>query len=233
MATPLIRCACFSPLGNTVLRLEICAAHESAYGTKRTIAALQHFGRYWDKSGQWPTAARVIFSVLRPCCRRSFALPRRPQQGLSTASLRPASARLRRIPLRWNRLGEWDRDDGNCKSRIWGSRPALPLRLKTVGAEERGAAPRHVFLTRAVAPYLLTETVGNTPCTPSQQPLRRSAGTRPRSCGRSKPERFQLLRTRTASGRSTPPNCTAFIPHCGAHPCGATICSRTCISRRC
>src|SRR5450759_683266 len=32
--------------------------------------------------------------------------------------------------------------------------------------------PRHVFLTRAVAPYLLTETVGNTPCTPSQQPLR-------------------------------------------------------------
>ncbi len=30
-----------------------------------------------------------------------------------------------------------------------------------------------------------------------------------------------------------PPNCTAFIPHCGAHPCGATICIRNCISRRC
>ena len=43
---------------------------------------------------------------------------------------------------------------------------ALPTRaqlcLKTAGAEERGAAARHVFLTRAVARYLLTETIGNT-----------------------------------------------------------------------
>ena len=86
------------------------------------------------------------------------------------------------------------------------------------------------FLTVAVAPYLLIATVDNTPCTPSQQPLRRSAGTRLRFCVRSMPERLQLLRTRTVSGRSTPPNCTAFTPHCEAHPCGATICSTTCSS---
>ena len=75
----------------------------------------------------------------------------------------------------------------------------------------------HVFLTGVVAPYLLAETVG-TLCTPSQQPLRQSAGIKAQFCGRSMPERFQSLKTRTASGRSIPPNCTAFIPHYGARP---------------
>src|ERR1019366_2085151 len=32
---------------------------------------------------------RVIFSVPRPCCRRFFALPRMPRQGLRTASTLP------------------------------------------------------------------------------------------------------------------------------------------------
>jgi hypothetical protein len=31
---------------------DIVAARESAYGTKRTIAALQQFGRYWTNNGQ-------------------------------------------------------------------------------------------------------------------------------------------------------------------------------------
>src|SRR5665647_970910 len=118
----------------------------------------------------------------------------------------------------------------------------FPRRLKMVGAEERGADPRHGFLTGAVAPYLLITTVDNTPCTPSQQPLRRSAGTRPRSCGQSKPERFQLLRTRTASGRSIPPNYIAFTPrtedtHAGQsapHAAVISICATSCTRvRRC
>ena len=54
-------------------------------------------------------------------------------------------------------------------------RVALPLYLKSAAADARCAAPRYVSLTRAVAPCLLTKTVGDTPCTQLQQPLRRSA----------------------------------------------------------
>jgi hypothetical protein len=56
----------------------------SAYGTKRTFAALQHFVRYWSNSGHWPelagngSVANDPKRTLRVHCGNSFLAAKMP-----------------------------------------------------------------------------------------------------------------------------------------------------------
>jgi hypothetical protein len=52
MALPKVRLKCAQ------LETRFVAVHESAYGTKRTFAALQQFVRYWTNNGQSSALAR-------------------------------------------------------------------------------------------------------------------------------------------------------------------------------